>query len=76
MSLRATALGVDAFDSTPSSSVVVVREYRDKTDNYFRKFFCQNFSIGSYQIVLANDKCFLDHSSVGEPEAPGATLMI
>merc|ERR1712100_624627 len=32
-------------------SVVVVREMRDDSGNYFRQFFCQDWSYGKYALV-------------------------
>jgi len=42
---------------------VVVREPRDSSGNYFRTFFCQNWSYGKYSLVYQDDKCFLQASS-------------
>lgn len=42
---------------------VVVREIRDDNTNYFRKFFCQNWTYGKYSLVMKDDKCFLQATS-------------
>lgn len=68
------ALGPDHqdLDAKPSSNVVLVREKQDNSGNYFKEFFCEQWTspTGKYKIVfdpLAGDNspggCYLDTAS-------------
>lgn len=59
-------LGLGADAASPSSSVVLAREYMDDSGNYFREFFCESWESPNslYKIVFEPDgKCYLDHAS-------------
>jgi hypothetical protein len=52
--------------STPSSNVIIAREYTDASDNFFREFFCQQWTYGQFKIVFKSKDsdgvgaCYLD----------------
>lgn len=62
--VKAGYLGLGA-NASPSSSVVLAREYMDETANYFREFFCESWVSPSsmYKIVFVPDEaCYLDRA--------------
>jgi len=55
-------------ESTPSSNVIIARENMDDAENFYREFFCQQWTYGSFQIVyeskdadgIGAGACYLD----------------
>lgn len=62
--------GAQDLDAEASSNVVLVREFIDGSGNYFRQFFCEDWTSpsGKYQIVFKEGEeggCYLDHGPDG-----------